>query len=115
MFGKILIATTLGALSLTSAPEPGKKAPASQKQAVAAGNTAQGKKEFQQCAFCHDNGAAGPNLKALFKHKTLADKKTPVTIETVRKRIVEGGTGMPPFTSLNTKQLDDLIAYLKTL
>ena len=85
--------------------------------AVIAGNATQGKSEYQMmCAGCHDAGAAGPVLKGLFKHKMLHDKKrTPCSEKTVRGRITGGGEGMPPFVSLKTKQLDDLIAYLKTL
>jgi hypothetical protein len=42
-------------------------------------------------------------------------KQTPLTEATIRARITGGGVGMPPFVSLKTKQVDDLIAYLKTL
>jgi len=105
------------ALSAALATEPAKKVAvaAGASTAAAAGDPAKGKAEFQQCASCHDGGLAGPVLKGLFQRKKLADKKTPVSVENVRKRIIGGGEGMPPFVSLKPKQVDDLIAYLQTL
>jgi len=99
------------ALSAALATEPAKK----MTTPGPAGDAAKGKVEFQQCSSCHDGGLAGPVLKGLFSRKKLADKKTPVTVESVRKRITGGGEGMPPFVSLKPKQVDDLIAYLQTL
>jgi cytochrome c2 len=80
-----------------------------------AGDPGRGKLAYQQCASCHDKGLVGPNLKGLFRRKTMVDRKTPMTVANVRHRILFGGDTMPPFGSLTTKQLDDLIAYLGTL
>ena len=85
--------------------------------AASIGSPVQGKIEYQnQCAGCHDGAAAGPLLKGIFTRKKMKDKKhTPLTDASIRGRITGGGEGMPPFVSLKTKQVDDLIAHLKTL
>jgi mono/diheme cytochrome c family protein len=101
-----------GGIALVAAAEAPKKSTSSP-----TGDAALGKIEYQtQCAGCHDGAAAGPLLTGMYKRKTMKDKKrTPVTDASVRHRITAGGEGMPPFVSLKTKQLDNLIAYLKTL
>jgi mono/diheme cytochrome c family protein len=87
--------------------------PAEPKAAI--GNAVQGKAEYAQCSSCHQGGVAGPKLEGLFRRKRMADKKTPLSEANVRLRITQGGDGMPPFRSLSKKQVDDLIAYLKTI
>ena len=58
----------------------------------------------------------GPGLKGLFKKPTLADGKTKATEENVRKKIDQGGNGMPAYEEmLDKKEKDNLVAYLKTL
>ena len=57
----------------------------------------------------------GPGLKGLFQKEKLLNGKKP-TEQTIRARIDEGGSGMPPFKDmLSDQEKDDLVAYLKTL
>jgi mono/diheme cytochrome c family protein len=54
-------------------------------------------------------------LKGLFKKRNLLNGK-PATEQYVRLRITNGGDGMPPFQQiLSAKEIDQVIAYLKTL
>ncbi|MEZ5355602.1 MAG: c-type cytochrome [Bryobacteraceae bacterium] len=85
-----------------------------------AADAAKGKEVFEQCGVCHaadsDEKKMGPGLKGLFKKATLADGKTKPTEENVRKKVDQGGNGMPPYEEMLEKnEKDDLIAYLKTL
>jgi cytochrome c2 len=84
------------------------------------GDAAKGKEVFEQCGVCHnadsDEKKMGPGLKGLFKKDTLADGKTKVTEENVRKKVDAGGNGMPAYEEmLDKKEKDNLIAFLKTL
>ena len=86
---------------------------------AAKGDAEKGKEVFQLCAVCHnadsDEKKMGPGLKGLFKKDKLTNGKKP-TDATVRARIDEGGSGMPPYKDmLSDQEKDDLIAYLKTL
>jgi cytochrome c len=88
--------------------------------AAAAGDAAKGKEVFEQCAVCHnadsDEKKMGPGLKGLFKKATLADGKTKVTEESVRKKVNEGGNGMPAYEEmLDKNEKANLMAYLKAL
>jgi mono/diheme cytochrome c family protein len=90
------------------------------KKGGAAGDATAGKEVFEQCGVCHnhesDEKKMGPGLKGLFKKATLADGKTKVTDQAVRKKIDEGGNGMPAYEEmLNKKEKDNLMAFLKTL
>jgi mono/diheme cytochrome c family protein len=72
------------------------------------------------CRMCHDPASntdgIGPGLKGLFKNEKLPASKRPATKENVRKQILGGGNGMPPFADrLSAAEVDDLIAYLETL
>jgi len=85
-----------------------------------AGDAAKGKEVFEQCAVCHnadsDEKKMGPGLKGLFKKATFADGKTKVTEESVRKKVDEGGNGMPAYEEmLDKNEKANLLAYLKTL
>ena len=85
-----------------------------------AGDAAKGKEVFEQCGVCHnadsDEKKMGPGLKGLFKKETFADGKTKVTEQSVRKKVDEGGNGMPAYAEmLDNGEKDHLIAYLKTL
>jgi cytochrome c2 len=85
----------------------------------AAGDSGNGKKVFAQCAMCHaaetDQKKMGPALKGLFKRAKLANGKA-TDEASVRAIINDGGKGMPAYEkTLNAKQKDDLMAYLKTL
>jgi cytochrome c len=84
------------------------------------GDAAKGKEVFEQCGVCHnadsDEKKMGPGLKGLFKKETFADGKTKVTEQTVRKKVDEGGNGMPAYAEMLDKgEKDNLIAFLKTL
>jgi cytochrome c2 len=63
----------------------------------------------------------GPGLIDLFKKKDLPASHKPVTEENVRAQIERGSPEskpmpMPPFVAkLSSAQIQDLIAYLKTL
>lgn len=85
-----------------------------------------GKKVFSQnCALCHNATSTqpkiGPGLKGLFKHKKLPYSHRPTTVANVREQIDKGNAHakpmpMPPFGSkLTATQINDVIAYLKTL
>ncbi len=74
---------------------------------------ANGKRVFNQsCAACHDTLGAttksGPGLKIYYRDRHPADA-------TVRAIIQQGKGKMPAFGALNHSQIDDLVAYLKTL
>ena len=83
------------------------------------GDADKGKEVYEQCGVCHNADSEekkmGPGLKGLFKKQKLADGK-PATEANIRKKIDEGGNGMPAYAEMLEKQeKDDLIAYLKTL
>jgi len=73
---------------------------------------------LQRCSLCHlprklkfgSPPTIGPNLSGLFK---MAD---PAQMELLRGLILKGSPNMPGFQyGLEPKEMDDLIAYLKTL
>jgi mono/diheme cytochrome c family protein len=75
---------------------------------------ANGKRIFNQsCAACHDTLGAttksGPGLKNYYRHQPRPADAT------VRTTIQQGRSRMPAFSTLNKSQVDDLIAYLKTI
>jgi mono/diheme cytochrome c family protein len=72
-----------------------------------------------QCAVCHNAHSTeplhGPGLKGLY-HKQTLPSGIPLTDEHVRQNILRGRAMMPPFGNiLDEGQVNDLIAYLKTL
>lgn len=75
---------------------------------------AQGKRVFNQyCAACHDTlgtfAKSGPELKNYYRRR-------PYPTDTTLRSIIQQGRGkMPAFSTLNKSQVDQLIAYLKTL
>ena len=81
---------------------------------------AQGSELFaRMCAFCHltDSSEAkmGPGLKGILKRPTLPASHHPANAETVRTQILKPYKDMPAFDSLSEKELDALVAYMKTL
>jgi mono/diheme cytochrome c family protein len=85
-----------------------------------------GQKVFAtNCSVCHldtqTTTKIGPGLKGLFKGKELPYSHKPVTEANVREQIEKGNaeakpTPMPPFgTMLSKTDIDNVIAYLKTL
>ncbi|MGH9524182.1 MAG: c-type cytochrome [Terriglobales bacterium] len=79
-----------------------------------------GRRMFEQhCAECHfayiSRNLRGPSLEALFK-KQYMPSGTPANDDRVRDVIVMGHGTMPAFGRvLSDQQVDDLIAYLRTL
>jgi mono/diheme cytochrome c family protein len=78
-----------------------------------------GRRLFQQCSGCHSAETSerkvGPSLKGLFQRRVLRNG-LPANERSIRLRIRNGGDGMPPYDRiLSSKELDRLVAYLKTL
>ncbi len=116
---KIVALAALFTLAVSAAARS-KKAPAAEGSATA------GEKVFHSnCAMCHNADSTkdklGPGLQGLFKNKELPRSHKPATEENVRAQIENGSPnakpmGMPAFKGkLTPSQIDDLIAYLKTL
>jgi ubiquinol-cytochrome c reductase cytochrome b subunit len=62
------------------------------------------------CMHCHTMGSQGGQ-----RGPNLSDAGLKVTPQAMRKQIVEGGKGMPAFQDvIEPKDLDDLIAYLRS-
>ena len=83
------------------------------------GDPSRGRTVFEACAPCHnvdtDARKMGPSLKGLFKRAKLENGQK-VTEETVRAQIATGGRQMPHYQDiLSPQEMDDVIAYLKTL
>jgi mono/diheme cytochrome c family protein len=68
----------------------------------------------ESCASCHNahssNALIGPGLKGYYK-----THQPPPTNTAVRTIIHDGKGNMPGFGNLDDTEIDDLIAYLKTL
>lgn len=88
------------------------------------GNSAavtRGKSLFQQkCAICHyDNSEQkkiGPGLKGISKRGTFTANGNKITDDSLKTWIENGDQLMPPFKEvLETAQVKDVIAYVKTL
>ncbi len=85
-----------------------------------------GQKVFSHdCALCHNADSTqnkiGPGLKGILKNKKLPYSHRPATVANVREQIEKGNPQgqpmpMPPFGGkLSATQINNLIAYLKTL
>ena len=66
--------------------------------------------ESAGCRHCHtignSGGRVGPNLSGIGLTKAAAE---------IRRQIVHGGKGMPPFGDiLERSQINDLVAYLRS-
>jgi mono/diheme cytochrome c family protein len=68
----------------------------------------------QSCTACHDTlgttAKSGPGLKSYYR-----EHKPHPTDAAVRAIILEGKGRMPAFSSFGKPEIDDLVAYLKTL
>lgn len=117
---KLVALLLLAALPLFAQGE--KKPPAGEDK----GDPVAGKKLYKaHCALCHfaDAGIVkvGPGMKGLFQMKKLPLSGLPLTEENVRRRVAEGNPDpqkplMPAYKDIFTpKEMDDLLAYLKTL
>jgi mono/diheme cytochrome c family protein len=89
--------------------------PAEDPPAVARGRTIY----RDRCAICHfsdsNAGKIGPGLKGIYKRGKFANGSK-VDDASMEKLIVKGGKDMPPFQAvLNSAQIRDLLAYLRTL
>ncbi len=75
---------------------------------------ANGKRIFSQsCSSCHDTFGtttkSGPELKNYYRRQ-------PRPADATLRAIIQQGKGkMPAFSTLNKSQVDELVAYLKTL
>jgi len=112
---------SVGATSLLFAQSPApKKNPSAPKFAPAKEGLASGKKLYEaRCAICHFNASSakkiGPGLKGLSRRGTFADGK-PVTDESMRVWIENGGKNMPAFKGmLSSEEIRALVAYTKSL
>ena len=91
-----------------------------QKRPSGSGDPVAGRELFQRgCAVCHYANATqkkvGPGLYGLYRFTALPNG-APVTDQNVENWIRNGGGLMPPFkNALTPEQMQDLIAYLKTL
>ncbi|MFN3324487.1 MAG: c-type cytochrome [Bryobacteraceae bacterium] len=86
---------------------------------LCAADAARGKELFRQCVACHshedDERKWGPSLRTLFGKVRLNNGKR-VTEENVKTLIIEGYDRMPSYRYLMSEDdLDDLVAFLKTL
>ena len=90
------------------------------------GSAEKGAQVFEEdCSICHyadrTDTKLGPGMKGLFKNQLLPASHKPATEENVRAQITKGDPHgkpmpMPAFgDQLNSRQMDDLLAYLKTL
>jgi len=73
-----------------------------------------------ECDRCHEpystRGKKGPGLKGVFQHKYLSLSGLPANDERVTDIIRLGRGEMPGYAQkLDSKQIDDLLAYLHTL
>jgi mono/diheme cytochrome c family protein len=83
------------------------------------GDAAKGKEVFEQCSVCHnadsDEKKMGPGLKGLMSKAKMKNGKAP-TDANVRAIVKAGGNGMPAYEDmLSAEEMDNLLAYLKTL
>jgi cytochrome c len=74
----------------------------------------------RRCGMCHYSDRVekrvGPGLKGFYKRGKFITSGNKVTDESVKAWIQNGDSMMPPFKDvLDTEQLNDLIAYLRTL
>jgi mono/diheme cytochrome c family protein len=72
------------------------------------------------CARCHEAYSSGdkqgPSLQGMFKHQYLGASGLPANDQRVGEIIHFGRSKMPGFSQvLSQQQVDDLLAYLKTL
>lgn len=77
-------------------------------------SVANGQRIFSQsCASCHNANSTlpkvGVGLKGYYQHQPRP------TDSAVRAILLKGKGNMPAFSALNSSQIDDLIAYLRTL
>lgn len=113
-------ANATGAVVLAAAPVAAEPAPApAPAPQETKGDAAKGKETFEQCGICHnvdsDEEKMGPALKGLFKKAKLKNGKE-ASEANIRAIIKAGGNGMPGYEELlSAEEMENLIAYLKTV
>ncbi len=111
-------ALALSSLGFAQEKTPPKKAGGAKNSAAA---VARGKEVFEKkCAVCHfadsDAKKIGPGLKGISKRGTFTVNQNKVTDESLKTWIENGDTLMPPFKEvLETPQIQDVVAYVRTL
>jgi cytochrome c len=111
-----VICGSLAGAGALLAQDSAKKSGGSNAAAVARGKTL-----FQQkCSLCHydtsDQKKIGPGLKGLNKRGTFSVNGNKISDESLKTWIENGDQLMPPFKDvLETPQIKDVIAYVKTL
>jgi mono/diheme cytochrome c family protein len=109
----VLISTS----SLLAQDRPGRNPTAKEKEMSAVETRGEGL-FLQRCSVCHlprilkfgSPPVVGPNLSGVFNQASPGDTKI------LRQFILKGSPNMPGFQfGLDSTQMDDLIAYLKTL
>lgn len=72
-----------------------------------------------RCSLCHyadkSDTKIGPGFKGLFKREQLPISQKPVTEDAITNQLKSPVGKMPPFPDLSPEQIQELIAYLKTL
>jgi cytochrome c len=121
--GLLLAAGVISALAMASPSHFQQKKQAEKKSAgekPPAEKIAKGKELFGTwCEICHFDKSSekkvGPGLKGLFKRAKFADGRK-VDEASLRAWIEKGGKDMPGFgDSLKAEEIQNLIAYIKTL
>jgi mono/diheme cytochrome c family protein len=96
-------------------------ATASYAWAVPPGDAAAGKTVYtRSCASCHGaNGQGNPAIAKMLKSppmRALGSKEVLAKSDAeLKKNVSEGYGKMPPTKSLSPKQVDDVVAYMRTL
>jgi mono/diheme cytochrome c family protein len=88
------------------------------------GDAAKGKKLFEEsaepaCSVCHEAASAekkmGPGLKGLSKKAKLSNGRKP-TDAVLKELLLKGGGGMPGYEeSMKPADVENMLAYLRTL
>jgi cytochrome c len=123
----VLLVTLSSVIFAACAPGGAQPTAAPGQTKVATGDPKRGEEIFfkkSDCSTCHypdknyDQVLVGPGLKDLFKRQNLGNGK-PVNDQNVKEWIKSGGTGkigtMPSHPDLTDQQVNDLLAYLKSL
>jgi cytochrome c5 len=88
--------------------------------AQAAGDAAKGKQVYDaKCKMCHGpEGEGNPTIAKMFKVKMMHLGSKEVQSKTdaeLKKDITQGYKKMPPVKGLSSEQVDDVIAFVRTL
>ena len=109
------------AVALLAQDPPAKTAPKKTATGKSSGSATKGKEVFdQKCGICHfadsDAKKIGPGLKGISKRGTFTVNNNKFTEESLKTWIENGDSLMPPFKDvLDEQQIEDVIAYVKTL